>query len=99
MVFNQQEFDIRCEWGLKGVQELAPVSDVVIIVDILSFSTCVDIATGNDALVYPYQWKDGSAIGFAKSTQAELADPNRNSKGYTLSPASLARIPAHTKLV
>jgi 2-phosphosulfolactate phosphatase len=99
VTYNQQEFDIRCEWGLKGIQQLAPVSDVVIIVDILSFSTCVDIATGNGAILYPYLWKDKSAIEFAKSKQAEMADYDRTSKGYTLSPASLVRIPAHSKIV
>ena len=24
---TQGEFDIRCEWGLRGVQTLAPISD------------------------------------------------------------------------
>jgi 2-phosphosulfolactate phosphatase len=98
MTYNQQEFDIRCEWGLQGMQELAPISDVVIIVDILSFSTSVEIATANGALVYPYRWKDETAIEFAKSVQAELAD-QRSAKGFTLSPASLVRIPAHTRIV
>ena len=51
--FNQHEFDIRLEWGLKGVEILAPISDVIIIVDVLSFSTCVDVATGMGATVYP----------------------------------------------
>lgn len=63
MSYNQQEFDIRLEWGIRGVEQLSPISDVVIIVDILSFSTCVDIATANGALVYPYRWKDAGAMG------------------------------------
>lgn len=62
MIYNQQEFEIRMEWGLKGVEMLAPVSDVMIIVDVLSFSTCVDIATQRGAVIYPYRWKDESAI-------------------------------------
>ena len=41
MTFDQREFDIRCEWGEQGVARLAPISDAVIIVDIMSFSTCV----------------------------------------------------------
>ena len=36
MTFNQCEFDIRCEWGENGVHQLAPISDAVIIVDVLS---------------------------------------------------------------
>ncbi|MDK2407620.1 hypothetical protein QHH11_00605 [Aphanizomenon sp. PH219] len=42
--YNQSNFEIRCEWGKKGVEQLAIISDVVIIVDILSFSTCIEIA-------------------------------------------------------
>ncbi|NJL80861.1 MAG: hypothetical protein HC815_07510 [Richelia sp. RM1_1_1] len=49
MIFNQSEFDLRCEWGEQGVIQLALVSDVVVIVNILSFSTAVEIATNNGA--------------------------------------------------
>ncbi|MEZ4729611.1 MAG: hypothetical protein R3E79_20980 [Caldilineaceae bacterium] len=45
MTFAQADFDIRCEWGLQGVTQLAPISDMVIIVDVFSFTTCVEIAT------------------------------------------------------
>ena len=38
MYFDQQEFDVRFEWGLAGIEALAPVSDVIVIVDVLSFS-------------------------------------------------------------
>jgi 2-phosphosulfolactate phosphatase len=44
MFFNQQAFMIRCEWGTCGVAQLAPESDAVVIVDVLSFTTCVEIA-------------------------------------------------------
>jgi len=39
--------------GQKGVEALSVISDVVIIIDILSFSTCVDIVTSNSASVIP----------------------------------------------
>lgn len=100
MIYNQQEFDVRLEWGIHGVEELVPISDAIIIVDILSFSTCVDIATNNGAIIYPYYWKDGTAIDYAISLEAELADFERKfADGYSLSPTSLINIKPETKLV
>lgn len=98
MIFNQAEFDIRCEWGEKGVTELAPISDVVIIVDVLSFSSAVSIATVRGAIVYPFRGKGNEAAVFARSVGAELAGM-RGGAGYTLSPVSLLTIPPGTRLV
>jgi 2-phosphosulfolactate phosphatase len=100
MIFNQSEFELRCEWGQQGVVKLAPVSDVVIIVDILSFSTCVEIATNNGAIIFPYRWKDESALDYALSVNAELASFKRQvNEGYSLSPSSFIDIPTGAKLV
>jgi 2-phosphosulfolactate phosphatase len=99
MTFNQSDFNIKLEWGMPGIEQLAPVSDVIIIVDVLSFSTSVDITVSRGAKVFPYRYKDDSAVEFAKSLGAELAERDRNSKGFTLSPASLQNIPEGTKLV
>jgi 2-phosphosulfolactate phosphatase len=98
MTFTQAEFDIRLEWGEQGVNLLAPISDVVIIVDVLSFSTSVEIVTSRKAIVYPYRWRDESAAEFARSIGAELAQKRRD-VGLSLSPQSLLNIPAGTKLV
>src|SRR5215208_547495 len=65
MWFDQSSYHVRCEWGERGVATLAPNVDAIIIVDILCFSTCVDIGTSHGALVYPYRWKDDSAERFA----------------------------------
>lgn len=95
---NQSEFDIRCEWGIEGVERLAPECNAAIIVDVLSFSTAVDIATSRGAAVFPYRWRDASAEEYAKSIGAVLAGSNRRG-GYSLSPASLLTIPSGTRLV
>lgn len=100
MIYNQQEFDIRLEWGLRGVEELSPISDVIVIVDVLSFSTCVDIATKKGAVIFPYRWKDHTAIEYAKNLNAELADFRRKyTDGFSLSPTSLLNIKPKTKLI
>jgi 2-phosphosulfolactate phosphatase len=98
MSFDQREFDIRCEWGEQGVVHLAPVSDAVIIVDVMSFTTCVSIATARGVTVFPYRWNDDSRVAFARSVGAELAGP-RGEERFSLSPASLLQVPRGTRLV
>jgi 2-phosphosulfolactate phosphatase len=78
--------------------ELSPVSDVAIVVDVLSFSTAVDIATARGAVVFPYPLKDRSAAAYADSAGAQLASSKRDS-GLSLSPSSLESIPPGYRLV
>jgi 2-phosphosulfolactate phosphatase len=100
MYFNQAEFDVRCEWGAQGVEQLAPGSDAVVIVDVLSFCTSVDIAVGNGAWVYPYRGAREMAQAYADSVGAQLADFNRQTQsGFSLAPSSLLKIGAGTRLV
>jgi len=100
MIYNQSDYDIRLEWGQNGVEQLSVISDVIIIVDILSFSTCVDIVTNNFASVIPYKWKDETAVEFAKGKNAILADPKRqHSTSYSLSPTSLLNVKRQEKIV
>ena len=98
MKSHQANYDIRCEWGEGGVLELSRTSDVVIIVDVLSFSTCVDIAAARGAAVYPCQWKDDRAREFATAVDAELAVA-RGAGRFSLSPASFLDIPSGTRIV
>jgi 2-phosphosulfolactate phosphatase len=98
--FSQGLAAVRCEWGAYGITTLGPDSDVLVVVDVLSFSTCVDVAVGNGAFVYPYPRHDQSAERFAADRQALLAQSRwSKSPGYSLSPASLRAIPAGTRLV
>ena len=94
----QADFDLRCEWGMAGVRALASECRVAVIVDVLSFSTAVDIAVARGAAVLPYRWRDPSAAEFAAARGAVLAG-ERSAGGYSLSPASLCSIQAGTSLV
>ena len=98
MTFNQSEFDIRCEWGEKGISRLAPISDAIIIVDVMSFTTCVEVAVSRGAIIFPCRYRDESAADYARSVGAEFAGHRGKSK-YSLSPASLLDIPEGTRLV
>jgi 2-phosphosulfolactate phosphatase len=98
-VVDSDEFRVQLEWGPMGLRTLAPLVDVVVIVDVLSFTTCVDVALGREATVFPYKWHDGSEIAFAESVGAEPAGPRDGDQSYSLAPSSLAEVPAGTSLV
>lgn len=99
MHFDQSDYDLRCEWGLEGLCALRSDCDAVVIVDVLSFSTAVDIVLSKGASVLPYGWKDDSAARFAVEKGAVLAGGRCTDGAYSLSPASLRSIPPHTLLV
>lgn len=96
-VFNQVDYRIRFEWGEDGVRRLAPLSNVVVIIDVLSFTTCVEIAVSREAIVFPYRYKDDSAFTFACSVDAQLA--NKRGKTPSLSPNSLFALEPQTRIV
>jgi 2-phosphosulfolactate phosphatase len=97
-IFDQAEYQIRCEWGERGVLTLAPISDVVIIIDVLSFTTSLDIAVSQGAVAYPYRHGDASAYTYAESVHAEVAHPD-NPRGYSLSPMTLEHLPIDYRMV
>lgn len=89
---------VRCEWGRAGLAALGPSSDVVIIVDVLSFATCVDIAVSREAVVLPFGWRDARATDFAARMGAALAGP-RGSGGLSLSPDSMRGLARGARVV
>ena len=93
VTFDQSRFDLRCEWRLQGLQALAPESDVIIIVDVLVFSTSVDIALAAGASVFPYRWRDQSAQEFAEGHHALLASPRSRKGGYSCRPHPCSQYP------
>lgn len=87
-------------WGLGGLTALLPESDLVVIVDVLSFSTAVDVAVARGALVYPYAWGEEGAADFAEARSATLAQPRGAGVGQlSLSPGSLAGLDAGARVV
>lgn len=100
MFFDQGDWAVRCEWGEAGLRALAPDADAVVIVDVLSFTTGVDVALSRGAQVLPYRWRDDSALAFAERYGALVASRERRfASGFSLSPTSLLGLEAGMKLV
>jgi 2-phosphosulfolactate phosphatase len=90
------------EWGEAGVQALAPHVDVLVIVDVLSFSTAVSIAVERGARVYPYRWRDDGAAAYAERLSAHLAVSRQRMDAehpLSLSPGSMRSLSAGERVV
>ena len=83
---DQAGFDPRLAWASEGGTLLAPVCPVLVVVDILRFTTAVEVATTNGAQVIPRRWpaREGP----------DGAGPPLDS----LSPVSLLAVPAGTQV-
>lgn len=95
---EQDGYRVRFEWGPSGLRRLAPVSDVVVIVDVLSFTTAVDVALGRGGAVLPYRWHDGGEQTYAAERDAVVAGQGAGA-AWTLAPATLVDLPAGVRLV
>jgi 2-phosphosulfolactate phosphatase len=94
---SQDGFSARFEWGAEGLRALAAQVATIVIVDVLSFSTSVDIATSNGARVFPARWKDERAVELARQHRAVLAASKETN--WSLRPSSLVSIPHGTRLI
>jgi 2-phosphosulfolactate phosphatase len=96
----QQTYRCRFDWGRTGVRRAALRRDIVVVVDVLRFSTAVVTAVAHGALIYPCAPAD-DAVDLARRVRAKVAGyrldtaPHR----YSLSPASYDRIAPGTRVV
>ena len=98
--FDQREWACRSEWGAMAVAGLAP-ADVTIVVDVLSFTTCVDVAVSRGVAILPHAftaWDDPAPAAFAEAQGAELAGKRRHAR-YSLAPSSYLDAPPGLRCV
>lgn len=100
--WDQHGFRARCEWGPEGARRLASMSDVIVVVDVISSTTCITIGCEQGALVYPYRFKDQSAVQYAESLGASLAvhrEAVDAAHPYSLSPRTFTKAKPGEKIV
>lgn len=97
--YAQDGFGVGFDWGPIGAEVVA--GDIVAVVDVLSFTTAVTVAADLGIDVYPYRWRDETAVAYAEQNSATLA-VGRSAAGpadVSLSPVSIRRVTGITKLV
>jgi 2-phosphosulfolactate phosphatase len=100
-VFSQPGAGARFEWGPAGAAELARVCAVLVVVDVLSFTTAVDVAVARGMRIHPFPW-DQQAHEYAVRVGASVAVGRGRTDAdqpWSLSPAALMQAPVTADLV
>lgn len=100
-VFAQPGSGARFDWGPSGAAELARACAVLAVVDVLSFTTAVDVAVGRGMRVHPFPWGE-HASQYARRIGAEVAVGRSGvtpDHPWSLSPMALAQAPVVADLV
>ncbi len=93
---------VHLEWGPRAVEVFADWADVVVVVDVLSFSTAVVVAVSRGATVAPCEADRTEAERLGAQLGAQVAVPRLKTspvRPYSLSPVSLDSLPANSTVV
>ncbi|MFI7609101.1 2-phosphosulfolactate phosphatase [Micromonospora sp. NPDC049366] len=91
----------RFDWGLTGAAEFGRVCAALVVVDVLSFTTAVEVAVARGMRVHPFPWGD-QAADYARRVGAVAAVGRRQvspERPWSLSPAALSVAPVAADLV
>ncbi|TCC53331.1 2-phosphosulfolactate phosphatase [Kribbella capetownensis] len=97
--YAQDEYRVGFDWGPVGAKVVA--GNLVAVVDVLSFTTAVTVAVDQGIDVYPYRWRDETAVAYAKQYDAQLA-VGRSDAGpgdISLSPVTIRQAHGVERLV
>ena len=98
---EQSEHLVRFEWGPVGAAAIADGVDVAVVVDVLSFTTTLSVATDRGTVVLPYPTGVDDVAAYATQHRAVLA-VGRDEAGpgqISLSPLSLRGVEAPERLL
>ena len=95
---RQRDHRVRLEWGGAGAALLAEECAAVVVVDVLSFGTAVDVAVGRGAAVLPQRHDDPAAAVREAVDRGAVPAGDRHGPGPSLRPSSLTRLEPGTRL-
>ncbi|MGF7236843.1 MAG: 2-phosphosulfolactate phosphatase, partial [Frankia sp.] len=101
-VWGQSDYSVRFEWGPTGAARVAASEGILVVVDVLSFTTTVGVAAENGIAVYPAPWRDARAADLATRENAVLAvgrTQATETHPWSLSPAGMRAAPFTPRLV
>jgi 2-phosphosulfolactate phosphatase len=99
---NQSPAGVRFEWGAAGAGLLAEACAILVVVDVLSFSTATTVAVERGIRVHPFPWRGQDARAYAGRVGAVVASGRRAVTAdhpWSLSAAALRAAPVVPDLV
>jgi 2-phosphosulfolactate phosphatase len=100
--WGQKDYGVRFVWGPAGAARVCRRNGVLVIVDVLSFTTAVTVAAERGVAVYPAARRDARAAQLAHEVGGVLAvgrSEVTEEHPWSLSPAALGRARAPARLV
>lgn len=96
---DQHDAAYRFDWGLDGLANLAAHCDVIVVVDVLRFTTAVSAAIEAGATIVPHRWSDDARAAITADRLGAVLAGRREDGGPSLSPTDLLHIGVGTRLV
>lgn len=95
----QNGVDVALDWGPNGLRAIGPGADAVVVVDVLRFTTAVDVAVGRGATVVAHRWDRPADAAAAAAARGALLGVRGDEPGPGLSPVSLLALEPGQRIV
>jgi 2-phosphosulfolactate phosphatase len=86
--FGQAKYQVRFDWGAAGAERILPGAHVVVVVDVLSFTTAVVAAVEHGVAIAPWPWNDPQGAAALAERLGGVVAGRRGEPGPSLSPTS-----------
>jgi 2-phosphosulfolactate phosphatase len=70
-IFDQSPFQCRMDWSTRGVEGASKRGDIIIVIDVLRFSSAIVNAVHNRTTIYPFP-RTGDIVEYGKLVGAEV---------------------------